>query len=148
MNKLTNLDKVLKYKNRYVIERYKKDYPDNQMPGKQAWQELLKYLWLTQKHAIDLAAAPKKKSLQFVVAMHYEMDEIDDMWHTFILFTKDYAAFCDKYFGHFIHHSPNTEKNPPSKTAFKADFERYLSYIYDELGEETLITWFGALLKD
>ena len=27
-------------------------------------------------------------------------------WHTFILFTKEYAAFCDRVAGHFIHHVP------------------------------------------
>jgi len=27
-------------------------------------------------------------------------------WHTFILFTKDYAEFCQRIAGRFIHHVP------------------------------------------
>lgn len=30
----------------------------------------------------------------------------DDLWHEFILYTKDYDAFCRKAFGHFLHHTP------------------------------------------
>lgn len=33
---------------------------------------------------------------------------VDAAWHTFILFTRDYAAFCADSFGRFIHHQPNT----------------------------------------
>lgn len=32
--------------------------------------------------------------------------QIDLGWHAFILFTQDYDAFCKKYLGRFIHHSP------------------------------------------
>ncbi len=32
---------------------------------------------------------------------------IDDLWHTFILFTKLYAHFCREVAGRFIHHEPN-----------------------------------------
>jgi hypothetical protein len=30
----------------------------------------------------------------------------DDLWHEFILFTKNYQLFCDKAFGRFMHHTP------------------------------------------
>jgi hypothetical protein len=33
-------------------------------------------------------------------------EKIDTAWHYFILFTKDYAAFCNRFFGRFIHHQP------------------------------------------
>lgn len=36
---------------------------------------------------------------------------IDEAWHTFLLFTKEYDAFCRFYFGTFIHHSPVTATN-------------------------------------
>lgn len=32
---------------------------------------------------------------------------IDDGWHHFILHTEDYMAFCQKFFGRYIHHYPN-----------------------------------------
>jgi hypothetical protein len=31
---------------------------------------------------------------------------LDPFWHTHLLFSRDYAAFCDKVFGQFIHHQP------------------------------------------
>lgn len=30
----------------------------------------------------------------------------DDLWHEFILFTRDYKNFCDHAFGRFLHHTP------------------------------------------
>jgi hypothetical protein len=31
---------------------------------------------------------------------------VDDLWHEFILFTRDYQLFCDIAFGRFLHHTP------------------------------------------
>ncbi|WP_027927253.1 glycine-rich domain-containing protein [Amycolatopsis benzoatilytica] len=34
-------------------------------------------------------------------------DTVDIGWHTFILYTHEYADFCDRISGSFIHHVPN-----------------------------------------
>ena len=31
---------------------------------------------------------------------------VDDMWHEFILYTRDYEQFCRRAFGHMLHHTP------------------------------------------
>jgi hypothetical protein len=31
---------------------------------------------------------------------------VDDMWHTFLLFTRDYREFCEGHLGRFIAHRP------------------------------------------
>ncbi len=31
---------------------------------------------------------------------------VDDLWHEFILYTKNYEAFCQRAFGRFFHHTP------------------------------------------
>jgi len=31
---------------------------------------------------------------------------VDDLWHEFILYTREYQRFCDRAFGGFLHHSP------------------------------------------
>lgn len=36
--------------------------------------------------------------------------EVDELWHNFIMFTDDYASFCDEVAGHFIHHVPDDEE--------------------------------------
>ena len=43
--------------------------------------------------------------------------EVDDVWHTFILFTRDYAHFCADTFEKFVHHSPVTSYNPAPERA-------------------------------
>jgi hypothetical protein len=30
----------------------------------------------------------------------------DDLWHEFILFTRNYEVFCSRAFGRFLHHTP------------------------------------------
>lgn len=32
---------------------------------------------------------------------------VDEVWHTFILFTNEYRKFCDTMVGEYIHHEPN-----------------------------------------
>lgn len=44
---------------------------------------------------------------------------VDEFWHQFILYTRDYAEFCEKHFGRFIHHDPkNYSSNPDGKNPF------------------------------
>jgi|SRR5688572_15260138 len=31
---------------------------------------------------------------------------VDDLWHEFILYTRDYKEFCAEAFGRFMHHAP------------------------------------------
>lgn len=31
---------------------------------------------------------------------------VDDLWHEFILYTRNYEAFCCRAFGGFLHHTP------------------------------------------
>jgi hypothetical protein len=139
---LPELNNVLKYTNTYVLERYTKDYPNNSLTAEEALRELLKYFWLSEKYSMDLQLDPNNKSLHFFCAMHEEMKEIDDMWHTFLLFTKEYMSFCNYYFNKFIHHEPLMNANQPTDEDFEIDLTRYLSYVYDQLGEETVRAWF------
>ena len=36
----------------------------------------------------------------------------DELWHAFIVRTKDYAAFCNESFGEFFHHTPDVAMPP------------------------------------
>ncbi|AZC24071.1 MULTISPECIES: hypothetical protein [Pseudomonas] len=44
------------------------------------------------------------KSGQRYVSMPSQV--VDDLWHEFILHTRDYQAFCHQAFGQFLHHTP------------------------------------------
>ncbi|MEN9328570.1 MAG: hypothetical protein RI947_1378 [Candidatus Parcubacteria bacterium] len=42
---------------------------------------------------------------------------VDEVWHTFILFTRMYHAFCDEVMGGYVHHLPCTIDEPiPTST--------------------------------
>jgi hypothetical protein len=142
------LSEILQYKNSHVIQRYEKDYDTNKLDAEMALQEVLKYLWISEKHERDRKKDPDNMELHFDCAVHFEMKEIDDMWHTFILFTREYAEFCQCYFGRFMHHAPNVAQEKPTPEKFSQEFERYLSYVYDHLGEETLQIWFAPLFSE
>ena len=38
--------------------------------------------------------------------------DVDEVWHAFILFTREYSAFCQEAFGTFVHHVPRTSRSP------------------------------------
>jgi hypothetical protein len=55
---------------------------------------------------------------------------LDELWHTFIIFTSSYARFCMKLGGGFIHHLP--EKPSDKKVVGdKAPKGSYLSFLKD-----------------
>jgi len=37
---------------------------------------------------------------------------VDELWHSFILFTPQYKEFCDNIMGFFVHHQPRTSFTP------------------------------------
>lgn len=143
MNSVPSLAKVLSYQNEVVISRYERDYPNSKIPGKTVFTELLKYIWLGCKHSFDCRLNPTDETLHFNCTVHKEMKEIDNMWHTFLLFTREYQRFCHEYLeGVFFHHEPATKRVKPTKEKYELELSRYLSYIYDHLGGETVIAWF------
>jgi len=143
MTVVPDINELLKYINPRVLKRYEKDYPDSPLKPEELFEELLKYFWLSHQHQSDKADSPSDESLHFDCIMHAEMQEMDNMWHTFILFTKDYADFCNHYFENFIHHYPILDGDaelPPEE--YEMDLYRYLTYIHNQLGEATLRKWF------
>jgi hypothetical protein len=42
---------------------------------------------------------------------------VDDLWHEFILYTRDYQDFCAKAFGRFLHHTPAVRLAPGLKSS-------------------------------
>ncbi|KGP62241.1 hypothetical protein EP47_01455 [Legionella norrlandica] len=139
-----NLNDLLNYRNDKIIARYNIDYPNTEMSGEEAWQELMKFIWLSHKHKIDRENYPENINLDFSCVIHEEMSDIDNMWHTFLLFTKDYHQFCHTYLnGAFLHHDPLSVNNDLiSEEQYALELTCYLSYIHEHLGEETLVRWF------
>jgi len=41
----------------------------------------------------------------------------DDLWHEFILYTRNYQIFCQKAFGRFLHHTPAVALSPKNRAS-------------------------------
>lgn len=41
-------------------------------------------------------------------------ETVDIGWHTFLLYTREYAAFCQRVAGQFIHHVPDDDPDEPA----------------------------------
>lgn len=67
-------------------------------------------------HLIGQAVGEFKKYMALVALGHTEVamtsPEVDEIWHNFILFTREYGEFCEKLCGRMIHHRPNTSRRP------------------------------------
>lgn len=54
--------------------------------------------------------------------------EVDELWHMFILFTKDYREFCHEYIGQFLDHVPlrvdPLNRSEPDLNNLMATFEK------------------------
>ena len=83
--------KVMGYQMPHVIARYCKDYKVSLEDAKIHEIELKRFLILAGDNddGIDMFGL-----------------EVDNLWHTFLLFTKEYQKFCHDMFGKFIHHTP------------------------------------------
>lgn len=144
-----DLNDILRYKNAGVITRFKINYPADADRAEDLFTDMLRYLWLCEKHAEDCRNNPENPDFQFIPVMHEEMRTIDHMWHEFILMTKDYHAFCDHYFGHYIHHQPNMRESLAfSESEYIESLNLFLNYVYETLGEEVLTSWFQAHLHE
>ncbi len=49
---------------------------------------------------------------------------VDEAWHEFILMSREYAAFCTKAFGRYLHHSPEGTMKVPMENALANTLEQ------------------------
>ncbi|MEO8878510.1 MAG: hypothetical protein ABI461_23175 [Polyangiaceae bacterium] len=138
---ISPLAEVLGYENEEVVARFSEDQAIAFSDAEEIFVETKRWLWLC-------ARRPDAK-----IPLLSEARAIDEMWHTFVLFTDDYAKFCDAYFGFFVHHFPRTradkiawekriaEDNDAAITERRDTLRKAYEVICDELGAETLKTW-------
>jgi uncharacterized low-complexity protein len=69
--------------------------------------------------------------------------KVDEVWHAFILFTREYAAFCQDVFGEFIHHVPRT-----SRTQAGTHGEDEFAQAYQRAFGEVSAIWGGVYAQD
>jgi hypothetical protein len=121
---------ALAYEAPFLIEKLLKErIVETADDGHDLFFEVKKFIVLTQS---DNSKAWEMYSLR-----------VDEVWHQFILFTKQYTEFCTQYFGRYVHHSPG---NAPESAA-RADsepmsFETFQSLYSDYFGETLPHAWY------
>ena len=141
MGTLLPLEEVLRYQNDEVVYRFSVDHDVALADAEEIFLETKRWLWLC-------AAEPTAK-----IPLLSEARAIDEMWHTFLLFTDDYARFCETHFGFFVHHFPRTraekeswekevaEDGDAALVKRRAHLRTAYEIICDRLGTATLKKW-------
>jgi hypothetical protein len=88
-----------------VIKRLARDKRIRVRSARKRFAEMLKFLDVCADSSVTVSPPPR----------------VDDAWHTFILFTRDYADYCDRRFGRFIHHEPTEAKDPDAYRTAKEE---------------------------
>lgn len=145
--KSPTLDAVLAYQQDDVVYRFQKTYGVSHAEAEDIFTQVKKWLWLANfRHLQGL-----KKGLD----IDHPLVVIDEMWHNFVLFTKEYTAFCQHYFGYYLHHAPATKAEESDyrhslQNLTKSDVRSkkkelkrpQYEYIYDYLGKDTFLKWY------
>ncbi len=84
------LGEILGYRHDRLLQRYAADNSATMEEAERAFEGLKQFM-------VVCAVKPGRKITS---------EPIDRMWHSFLLFTKDYRVFCESYLGRFVHHQP------------------------------------------
>lgn len=62
--------------------------------------------------------------------------QCDEAWHAFILHTREYAEFCDKHIGRFVHHEPLVSAHEVPDSSRTRAAMQLLDPSWSPMGEE------------
>ena len=118
---------ALTYEAPFLIEKLLKDrVVQTSEEAETLFSEAKKYIVLTQ---VDTSNIWEMYSLR-----------VDEAWHQFILFTAQYADFCQRFFGRYVHHSPSNAPEAGTPKAVPVASFLMFKERYEEL--------FGSSLPD
>jgi hypothetical protein len=123
------LASLLRYRHEGIISRFARLHGVSRERAEVLFVETLKWLWLARR-------AREAPSLGLMLSIYPEIRGIDEMWHVFLLFTRDYAALCDEHLGGFVHHDPVPDGPGEAldAAAFAAELGALYGFVHDELG--------------
>jgi hypothetical protein len=114
MSALEMLDAARSFDMKNIVDRYCKEQNESIERGNKIADEL--------RHFLILCALDKSKGYAI-------RNPIDEMWHIFIIFTKDYFNFCRKLGRPYIHHAPTEEGT--KKLRAKERLDSYIELLSD-----------------
>jgi hypothetical protein len=89
---------ALDYEFPQIIRRYQDKLGLDEAAARLLWEDTKKFLYLAGTNP-GTRMSPT--------------EALDDGWHEFLMYTKQYTGFCQTYFGRFLHHVPDDPMNPP-----------------------------------
>jgi hypothetical protein len=146
---LAPLSRTLAYRNDAVVHKFCERYALSFAAADDVFLETKRWLWLVAR-----TQRGPELATPLTLIGYPQLTVVDEMWHTFILFTEAYSAFCHEYFGRFIHHAPATYVDrKQSQAEFRADPEAFRQsrleeyriqarYVGEQLGPATVRKWF------
>lgn len=141
---LTSFDSLMNYENESLLIKFRKNWSVTEEEAKDIFRETKKFLYLCaygQTNCIN-------------IEVHSSLQIIDEMWHSFILFTDDYHSFCENNFGAYLHHFPFTRNSLKEKIKYislknssfqkekTAVFRSQIELIEKLFGSETVVKWY------
>ena len=122
MTSAHNIDPMynsLSYEAPFLLEKLLKDQIAETLDEARAlFQEVKRYILLAQVD--ESATAWAMNSLR-----------VDEAWHQFVLFTREYTDYCQRFFHRYIHHNPSnaprliTDRHGKESSSFDRFRERY-----------------------
>ena len=111
----------------YLMEKLVKDrVTTDRHEAEMLFREVKRYLFLTRA---DDSRIFEMHSLR-----------VDEVWHQFVLYTKEYSDFCNRYFGVYLPHRPSNAPSHPEtdglslemRTATFDEFRIFYRELFDE----------------
>lgn len=112
-----------------IEDRLVNRFGHNAAVVEQAIEEFKKYMIIRLETGLERLSMPS--------------EAVDEVWHQFILFTREYHGFCEAAFGRYVHHAPATTNENPSQQAL----DRFFS-LYEERFGPAPDLWSRALRSD
>jgi hypothetical protein len=125
-------NQALAYQAPFLIEKLLKErIVETADEGRELFAEVKKFLVLTQS---DPAQAWEMYSLR-----------VDEVWHQFILFTRQYMEYCTRHFGHYVHHSPSNAPEAAAKQSSEPmSFATFQQLYASRFGKQPPKVWHDA----
>jgi hypothetical protein len=152
IQKRPTLEQVMSYENPHIVGSFLKSFAVSKEEANDIFDQVKSMMWLMNEMDYDgLRSEEKAFSIDDSLVI------IDEMWHTFILFTKEYDRFCRDTFGYFMHHLPAVETEE-TKKEYALRFEgltqeqivaevmnekrwQYV-YVFKKLGQASFLKWY------
>jgi hypothetical protein len=90
----SKINLALSFENKAILRKFCIEHDVSEQTADDYFMELKKFLYLCANTNQTLAPSV----------------EIDKIWHTFILFTKEYRNYCTQFLGKFIDHVPEVDQ--------------------------------------